>query len=799
MQRQLSLGWIACLLAGVVCVFPENLTAQMPARLREPLPLDVAVSLRGHNSRSPINLSPDGEWIAHTVQTDENVPRDSVAISYSPTGFPLSEGDSRMEATLTNVRTGELIRLGGARSASWAAVWSPDGKRVAFYSNEGGEAGLWVWERATRIATRFPGVIVRPYLGFEGIRWSADGQRMIGKILPTGMTIAQANARDGARRANAVGFPKVAPGQASVIVRRHDPIRGAVASGAPTTNATNPVVGDTDWAAVDLAIMDIGTRQVNRLVERTAVRWYALSPDERFLAYSVLKGREANSQQPVFDLAMLELPNGTPRTLATNIRLGYGIEWSWSPDAKTIAYISSGQLASGEIVLISLSDGAERRLKGNGLPSFDPGDGEHSPLWSADGARLFAIGKGELWRIDARSGLGNAVGTIPDWWIGAVVTPFGRPTIWSEDGGRTVWVVARERVGSQAGIYAIDLTTGQTRAGLREVKSYSGIFNLTASDATGELAFVSKDQQRLSDIWMFDTHSNRVRQATHLNPALDRYDLGRARLIEWPGVDGKPLHGTLLLPPDYLPGRRLPLVVSVYGGAMGSAYVNAFGGRGGDSPMFDMHVLDTRGYAVLYPDAPLREGRTMADLLQVVVAGVNAAIDSGYADPDRLAIMGQSYGSLNTLALITQTTRFKAAIITGVVLHPDLFADYLNNTGYYEHGQGNMGGTIWERRDRYFENSPLFRFDRIETPLLIGQGDMDGNLIPSNAIFTALERLDKPVEFRLYQAESHVISQKPNVLDFWQRRLDFLAQHLDLALDARGGIIFEAGRAKSAR
>jgi dipeptidyl aminopeptidase/acylaminoacyl peptidase len=798
MQRQLVLGWIACSLVGIVAAPPARLAAQSSARLREPLPLDLVLSLHGHNTRSPVNFSPDGEWIAHTVKSEEQVARDSVAISYSPTGFPFSEGDARMQATLTNVRTSETIRLGGARSASWAPVWSPDGNRVAFYSDEGGEAGLWVWEKATRTVTRFPGVTARPYLGFEGVRWTADGQRLIAKILPAGITIAQANAKDGARVA-ATAFPNVAPGQPHVIVRRHGPmpaVNPTAAGSAPTANA---LFGETEWAAVDLAMMDVRTKRVTRLVERKAVRWFALSPDERVLAYSVLKGWETNSGQSDFDLELVEVSKGTSRMLGANIRLGYGIEWNWSPDGKTIAYISSGQLGNGEIGLLSLSDGWDRRLTGNGAPSFDPGDGEHAPLWSADGTQLFAVGKGELWRIDSRSGRASAIGTVAGWQIHAVATPFGQPKIWSSDGGRTVWVVARERAGLRSGIYALDLTTGQARDGVREAKSYAGIFNLTASDATGEIAFVSTDQQHLQDIWTFDTRGHRTRQVTHINPALDRYELGTSKLIEWRGVDGKPLRGALLLPPDYVQGRRVPLVVSVYGGAMASASVNTFGGRNGDAPLFNMHVLATRGYAVLYPDAPTRAGLTSADLLEVVMAGVAAAIDAGYADPDRLAVMGQSYGSLNTLSLITQTSRFKAAIITGVVLHPDLFADYLNSTGRYERGQGNMGGTIWEQRDRYFENSPLFRFDRIETPVLMGQGDRDGDLIPSNAIFTALERLDKSVEFRLYQAETHVISQRANVLDFWERRLEFLAKHLDLALDARGGVIFDGGRAKSAR
>ena len=152
---------------------------------------------------------------------------------------------------------------------------------------------------------------------------------------------------------------------------------------------------------------------------------------------------------------------------------------------------------------------------------------------------------------------------------------------------------------------------------------------------------------------------------------------------------------------------------------------------------------------------------------------------------------------VQTCALPILTDRFKAAIITAAVLHPDLFADYLRATGYYEHGQGNMGGTIWEQRDRYFANSPLFLFDNIQTPLLIGQGERDGDLAPSEAIFTALERLGKPVEYRLYQGEGHVLTQTPNVIDFWHRRLEFLAEHLDLVYDAKGAVLFDGAKAKS--
>ncbi len=402
----------------------------------------------------------------------------------------------------------------------------------------------------------------------------------------------------------------------------------------------------------------------------------------------------------------------------------------------------------------------------------------------------------------ARSGVSRSRPATPRVWLrspagksearfGATVNRrSGRGT-----GGRTAWLVAREDGGARSGIFAVDLGTGEHRAVLQEPRTYSAVFNLTASDATGEIAFVSTGQQQLAEVWLLDTKTGETRQASRINQALDRYELGSARTIDWRTADGQALRGALLLPPGYQPGMRLPLVVWVYGGSMGSTAVNRFG-LVVHGPSFNLQILATRGYAVLFPDAPVRTGMAMADLLRTVMPGVDAAIEQGYADPDRLAVMGQSYGAYCTLGLITQTTRFKAAVITAAVQHPDLFADYVRAIGFYEHGQGNMGGSIWEHRDRYLDNSPLLRFDRVETPLLIGQGELDGDLVPTEAIFAALQRLEKPVEYRLYEGEGHVITRKPNVLDFWQRRLEFLAEHLDVRVDSKGAVIFDAGRAR---
>ena len=766
---------------GLAAQAPEN----DPPR---PLPLEVALEIRGHNGRSPINFSADGSWIAHTVETAETVPRgDSYA--YADTGFPFAEGNARMEATLSAVDGSEEIRLGSAESSSWGAVWSPDGERVAFYSDEGGEAGLWIWNRETHTSRRVPGLVVRPFFGLEMPVWASDSRRLLVKVLPRGATLAELNALLPVASAEARGGGEPGgPDRPAVTVRRS---AAASAEWDVGDESTAPVPSDDPLArrmrgfSTDLALVDVGTGEARRLVERMPIRVYAFSPDDRYVAYTVMAGAEPNTQQSIYDLRLHDLDTGRDASLASNIRLNYGVEWSWSPTGRTVAFTRTGQMGDGAYVTVSIPDGEARVLE-NDAPHFAPGEGEVPPIWTPDGGALYGVGDGALWTVDPESGAAREVARIDGWSIRSLITRrYGDAVAWSFDGDDELWVVARHDTEDRVGLYAVDPRTGRARAGLVEEKSYSHIFSQAANRATGRIAFVSRDQRHPGEIHTFDTSSGQARQVSRINGDLARYPLGEPRLLEWSAANGEPLAGALLLPPGYEPGTPLPLVVFAYGGAEGSRSLQRFG-LWGSGPTFNMHILATRGYAVLYPDAPLEPGRITEDLVASVLPGVDAAVEAGIADPDRLAIMGQSFGSLNTLQLITRTDRFRAAIITAAVLHPDLMADYLRSTGYYERGQGNMGGTIWEVPDRYRENSPLLEFPAIETPVLIAQGDRDGDLVPAEAIFTALERLDKSVEYRLYAGEGHVISGRANVLDLWDRRLEFLARHLDLRVDERG-------------
>jgi len=345
-------------------------------------------------------------------------------------------------------------------------------------------------------------------------------------------------------------------------------------------------------------------------------------------------------------------------------------------------------------------------------------------------------------------------------------------------------VTTRDDVSKQAGFYKIDVGTGRVDKLREENKHFGWDSDFDVSDDGRQVVWEEEDAAHPPDFWIATGDFREIRRVTHVAPVFDQYEMGESRLIEWMSVDGQKLRGTLLLPSGYKEGTRYPLAVFVYGGRFGSNDVNQFG-LWGSFATLNMQVMTTRGYAVFSPDAPLRVGASLKGLADTVLPGVNRVIEMGIADPDRLAVMGQSYGSYSVLALLVQTTRFKAAIITAVV-ESDILAGYLymnndgtDSTGYFEEGQGGMGGTPWQYPARYRDNSPVFLFDKIETPLLMEHGTMDSlPLWWPDATFVALRRLGKEVQYAMYAGEGHVIGGYANTVDFWNRRLVFLEEHL---------------------
>jgi dipeptidyl aminopeptidase/acylaminoacyl peptidase len=130
--------------------------------------------------------------------------------------------------------------------------------------------------------------------------------------------------------------------------------------------------------------------------------------------------------------------------------------------------------------------------------------------------------------------------------------------------------------------------------------------------------------------------------------------------------------------------------------------------------------------------------------------------------PACFGVMGHSYGGYCMLVLLVRTNRFKAAVAGAGVY--DLVRAYTGMSedgsdtglGWTETGQGSTGGSLWEWRDAYIENSPLYYLDRVDTPLLLVQGSEEGlGAGQAEAVFVALRRLGKRVALQIYEGERH--------------------------------------------
>lgn len=295
--------------------------------------------------------------------------------------------------------------------------------------------------------------------------------------------------------------------------------------------------------------------------------------------------------------------------------------------------------------------------------------------------------------------------------------------------------------------------------------------------------YVAEGSHTPPELWSVDLTTGHRQQMTHVNHAFDSLRLATSFPIAWRDASGAMRRGMVTVPPGYVTGTRLPTIVCIYGNGDPTKLLNAFLVRGTDC-QDNTQMLATRGYALFAPQAPQRMGSPMADLATTVLPGIDRLIELGIADSSRIGVMGYSYGMYSALALMVQSSQFKAAVVGGgtsdlvTVGYADLGARL--GAGWVERGQGKMGGTPWEFRDRYIENSPFWYLDRIDAPILIVRGAADSNhaRAAEDQTFAALRRLGKNAEYVVYPGEAHGFKGVDTRIDFWRRTVGWFDRYL---------------------
>jgi dipeptidyl aminopeptidase/acylaminoacyl peptidase len=745
----------------------------------EPLAIEDALKVHSFSGfgRSSIAFSSDGKWLAYVARDNEtNKPEEHDGSFRS--GIPL--GATGDDVYLLNVATGDIRDLTGGKSENWLPTWSPDGHRLAFLSDrdDSGQAKLWVWNAITNDLTKVSDIPART----DEIEWMPGGNGLLFTALPERISVDEYVKKLTSNVREHQLVTSQASGSTAVLYESNAVQKGG---NAPQSDPWN-----LDYALRDLVLVDLATETSKVIVRGKRIATFEISPDGSRVAYTVpTRFERPGSQQILFEIVTRSLRENKQRVMASDVRLDYdGAEFSWAQNSAMISYHTGGMEEKfKDCYVVTVADGLSRNLTKFPQVANAAHRKSSTPLWDEKGG-LYLIEDGALWRASFESAQSAKVAEIPNRQIVAIISR-SHNLLWKVDDGRATVVVTHNDLGKEDGFYKLGLENGSIEKLLEHGQCYTCV-NVEPQYAVAadgrRLGYFAEDAQHPPDLWLSDLDFASPRRLTDLNSQFDNYSMGAARLVNWLSDDGERLQGALLLPADYQEGKRYPLVVFVYGGVSLSNNFDHFGLMW--IGPFNLQLLATRGYAVLLPDAPQHIGTPMFDLAKTVLPGVSEVIELGIADRDQLGVMGQSYGGYSTLSLIVQTKRFKAAMVA------DGYADNLasygtmnkDGTAYQtaieEQGQGLMGGTPWQFRERYIENSPVYYFDRLETPVLILHGANDTTVTPvlGDEVFVALRRLGKTVEYVKYGGEDHspLYWSYANQVDFCNRMIAWFGRYL---------------------
>jgi dipeptidyl aminopeptidase/acylaminoacyl peptidase len=456
-----------------------------------------------------------------------------------------------------------------------------------------------------------------------------------------------------------------------------------------------------------------------------------------------------------------------------------------SPEGKFAAYYHDGayflfDVASGETLNITESLGVPIANEDHDYPQPAPGYGLGG--WTENDAAVLVYDKYDIWVIPTdgsaawclTEGQGRAERRV----FRVIDTDPDQAAIGATD---EVLLSSYHDLNKGFGFYAARVDQpGVTRL-IEEDKMFRYLAKADDADA---VLFTRQDYDEFPDLWVADnTGFANARKLTDVNPNISEFAWGTSELAEWLSVDGIPLQGVVIKPGNYEEGKRYPVLVYYY--RFFSQRLREFNQPAvNHRPSFPLYA--SNGYVVFLPDVRFEVGRPGFASTKSVVPGVQHLIDIGIADPDAIALHGHSWSGYQTAFMVTQTNIFKTAIAgapvgnmtsaySGIRLGSGLARQF-----QYEMSQSRLSGSLWEARDDYIDNSPVFFADKIQTPMLILHGDVD-DAVPweqSIELYLAMRRNGKETVFLQYNDEPHHPQTYANKLDWAIKMKEWIDHYL---------------------
>ena len=303
----------------------------------------------------------------------------------------------------------------------------------------------------------------------------------------------------------------------------------------------------------------------------------------------------------------------------------------------------------------------------------------------------------------------------------------------------------------------------------------AGPFVVSAlTSAAGHTALLESNDGAPAEVYALD--HGRLRKLTAHNEAfLAEIALGPAEDVQFKSKDGADIHGIMIKPPSFIPGRRYPTLLWIHGGPNEQEEHSLVL----DGYQFPKQMLAAKGFVVLRVNYRGGSGRGLAFAKAIfadwghkevedLLAGVDYLVGRGIADPERLAVGGWSYGGILTDYTIASDRRFKAAV-SGAG-SADQLATY--GSDQYVLQYNNELGPPWRNPALWLKVSyPFFHADRIHTPTLFVGGEKDFN-VPINGgeqMYEALRTLEVPAQLVVYPGQHHVFTRPSFLKDLAER------------------------------
>jgi dipeptidyl aminopeptidase/acylaminoacyl peptidase len=500
---------------------------------------------------------------------------------------------------------------------------------------------------------------------------------------------------------------------------------------------------------------------------------YALGSTSK--GYRIRQQWEENGLQKLF---LVDLRDGRRKLISENVREGGII----SPGGKFILWYDWHQK---NWYTYSVADGKTTNITARiRQPLYDEEDDHpddpppHGSMgWHEDDRWVYIYDKYDIWRCDPRGqaapfNLTRGLGRAHHQRIRYVQLDKDDPFI--RDGQPLLLTVFdTKEMTSSMQLYK----TGETYTPVASTFpiSYNGFFKAKNSS---QLGYLKGSFDKPYDVYVDE------RALSHINPQQENYNWFTVELHHWKMLDGRGTEGLLYKPGNFDSTKKYPIIFYYYERDAGTRYQYI-----APQPVrasINIPYFTSNGYLVFDPDIWYKKGTPGEDAYNSIMSAVRYLSRFKWVDTTKMALQGHSWGGYQTAYMVTRTGKFAAAEAGAPVANmTSAYGGIRWGTGIsrqfqYERSQSRLGATLWQRQDLYIKNSPLFRADKVTTPLLIMHNDLDGAVpwYQGIELFSALRRLGKKVWLVQYNGEDHGLMERRNRKDWSIRLAQFFGYYL---------------------